>query len=285
VPKYENLEAKAFDHSGVPVTTLMLRNIPNKYTQNTLLLEIDDQGFVGSYDFFYLPMDVHNRSNVGYAFINFCTPQDAEGFRIKFSDHRFQRFQSRKISSVCAAHVQGLYENLQHFTNRAVTQARNSQYRPIVLKDNFRIDFEDALEELKTRSHTSMSQTRRATTMSPAMLTPSTKLAGQSEQVHQRFAPHSPSQCGLELAIRDLAAALQFGQMQRGAHQAAAMQGACFGKIAPPPGLTVDAPAYVPIPGYTQQTWSPSKLDLGYCSDASTRDYGSAFSRTVSEDV
>jgi hypothetical protein len=29
-----------------------------------------------------------------------------ELFRQKFSDHRFQRFQSRKISSVCTAHVQ-----------------------------------------------------------------------------------------------------------------------------------------------------------------------------------
>lgn len=153
VPKSENLGANAFSRAttGEPITTMMLRNIPNKYTQNTLLQEIDDLGFVQTYDFFYLPMDVHNRSNVGYAFINFVDPVDAERFRNTFYDHRFQRFQSRKISSVCVAHVQGLDQNLRHFENRAVTHARNDQYRPIVLRGNMRVDFEEAVAEVKSR--------------------------------------------------------------------------------------------------------------------------------------
>jgi hypothetical protein len=151
VPKSENLEAHRSDHVGTPVTTVMLRNIPNKYTQNSLMQEINDLGFCGTYNFFYLPMDVHNRSNVGYAFINFEQPRDAERFRRAFSEHRFQRFHSRKIGSVCTAHVQGLDENLRHFENRAVTQARNDQYRPVVLKGQRRIDFEDAVAEVKSR--------------------------------------------------------------------------------------------------------------------------------------
>merc|ERR1719210_2128457 len=154
VPKPENLEAHATEGvaNGVPVTTMMLRNIPNKYAQNTLLQEINNLGFAGSYDFFYLPMDVHNRSNVGYAFINFEAPKDAERFRYCFSDHRFQRFHSRKIGSVCTAHVQGLDANLRHFENRAVTQARNDQYRPIVLKGQCRIDFDHAVAGAKARA-------------------------------------------------------------------------------------------------------------------------------------
>mmetsp|Transcript_137844 Transcript_137844/g.344094 ORF Transcript_137844/g.344094 Transcript_137844/m.344094 type:complete len:482 (+) Transcript_137844:82-1527(+) len=154
VPKPENLEAHANVRAsaGKPVTTMMLRNIPNKYTQNTLLQEVDEIGFAGSYDFFYLPMDVHNRSNVGYAFINFVAPEDAEAFRRTFSEHRFRKFQSRKISSVCTAHVQGLYENLRHFENRAVTHARNDQYRPIVLRGNKRVDFEEAVADARART-------------------------------------------------------------------------------------------------------------------------------------
>ena len=53
----------------------MLRNIPNRYSQASLLEEIDLAGFKGSYDFFYLPMDTQNRTNVGYAFINFLTTE------------------------------------------------------------------------------------------------------------------------------------------------------------------------------------------------------------------
>lgn len=37
-------------------TTLMIKNIPNKYTQRMLLQTIDIQ-FKGTYDFFYLPID------------------------------------------------------------------------------------------------------------------------------------------------------------------------------------------------------------------------------------
>lgn len=151
VPKSENLEGLANDRNGKPITTVMLRNIPNKYTQNTLLQEINDAGFTGTYNFFYLPMDTHNRSNVGYAFINLKRPRDAERFRRVFSDHRFERFHSRKIGSVCVAHVQGLDENLRHFENRAVTQARNDQYRPIVLEGNVRVDFEAAVVAAKER--------------------------------------------------------------------------------------------------------------------------------------
>ena len=35
-------------------TTIMLRNIPNKYSQHILLSAIDSRGFSGKYDFFYL---------------------------------------------------------------------------------------------------------------------------------------------------------------------------------------------------------------------------------------
>ena len=38
-------------------TTLMLRNIPNKYTRDMLLQEIDSWNFKKKYDFFYLPID------------------------------------------------------------------------------------------------------------------------------------------------------------------------------------------------------------------------------------
>lgn len=38
-------------------TTVMLRNIPNKYTQRMLLTEVNSLGFEGQYDFFYLPID------------------------------------------------------------------------------------------------------------------------------------------------------------------------------------------------------------------------------------
>lgn len=38
-------------------TTIMIRNIPNKFKQMTLL-EMINQNHLGKYDYFYLPMDL-----------------------------------------------------------------------------------------------------------------------------------------------------------------------------------------------------------------------------------
>ncbi|XP_061369815.1 protein MEI2-like 2 isoform X2 [Gastrolobium bilobum] len=54
-------------------TTLMIKNIPNKYTSEMLLAAIDEN-HSGSYDFLYLPIDFKNKCNVGYAFINMVSP-------------------------------------------------------------------------------------------------------------------------------------------------------------------------------------------------------------------
>mmetsp|Transcript_118321 Transcript_118321/g.314895 ORF Transcript_118321/g.314895 Transcript_118321/m.314895 type:complete len:354 (-) Transcript_118321:322-1383(-) len=196
VPRSENLEAHASDCvTNGTVTTMMLRNIPNKYTQTSLLKEINEVGFGGTYDFFYLPMDVHNRSNVGYAFINFEMPQDAERFRRAFSDHRFQRFHSRKIGSVCVAHVQGLDANLRHFENRAVTQARNDQYRPIVLQGQQRLDFDHAVGLAKARGGAARKAGPPAGYSAPQ--------PAEAAVIQPDKAEENPRQ-GLEAAIREL---------------------------------------------------------------------------------
>lgn len=126
----------------------MLRNIPNRYCQAQLLDEIDHAGFAGTYNFFYLPMDTHNRTNVGYAFINFYMPQSMAAFIKAFSGYRFKDHSSQKIAKVSPAHLQGFVENVRHFSNRAVTHSRNSQYRPVVVLNGQRLDLNEAVEKL-----------------------------------------------------------------------------------------------------------------------------------------
>lgn len=254
VYKSERSEHQTSDSAdiGSQVTTIMLCNIPKKYTPNALLQEIDEQGFVGSYNFFYLPVDGHKRSNVGYAFVNFRGSEDAQRFCTKFSGHHFQRFQSHKVSSVRAANVQGLDGNLHHFWHQSAARSGNSKCRPTVLKGNALIDVEDAVGAVKPKSD--MSEVKEITPQSapaPASMPPSRRsLEGHAAVGKHHAAPARTGYEALELAFRDLAAAKQLGHMQR----EAAAKSACLHRVAPPPGLagySVDPaglPAYVSLP-------------------------------------
>lgn len=150
VPKNEKLDE--IGRTDVPVTTMMLRNIPNKYTQSDLLEEIDAAGFAGTYDFAYLPMDIQNHTNVSYAFINFVADAHASRFHGTFSERRFQTHQSRKISGVSAAHMQGLDANVLHFATKAVTHSKKSLYRPVIVRGGKHLDFDEAVAEVTARN-------------------------------------------------------------------------------------------------------------------------------------
>jgi hypothetical protein len=114
----------------------MLRNIPNRYSQQELILELEGLGFgSASFDFFYLPLDNGTMSNVGYAFVNFLEPATAERCMKVFQGHRFRRHRraSGKVASVSVAHIQGLEANLKHYEKAAVSTAKNKDRRPVVV--------------------------------------------------------------------------------------------------------------------------------------------------------
>ncbi|GKV17425.1 hypothetical protein SLEP1_g27939 [Rubroshorea leprosula] len=72
--KQYELDIDRIIHGEDSRTTLMIKNIPNKYTSKMLLAAIDEH-CRGTYDFIYLPIDFKNKCNVGYAFINMIDPQ------------------------------------------------------------------------------------------------------------------------------------------------------------------------------------------------------------------
>jgi len=137
VPKTVDL-AKEFaeKQNRAAPTTLMIRNIPNRCTQIELVNELEYLGFAGTFDFLYIPLDKGTLSNVGYAFVNFSTPQAAAKCMTIFKGYRLltHRRVSAKLSTASVAHIQGLEANLRHYENSAVKNARVQESRPIVMK-------------------------------------------------------------------------------------------------------------------------------------------------------
>lgn len=147
VKKGTDLGARYSRDEATPPTTAMLRNIPNKYTQENLMEEIDGHGFVGTYDFLYLPMDVSNNANVGYAFVNFLTPADYTKFSQHFEGYHFKRGGSKKIAAVSSATVQGLKLNVEFLMKKRVA---HGQYGPCVLREGRRVELEEAARMLSS---------------------------------------------------------------------------------------------------------------------------------------
>jgi len=113
---------------SVPITTMMLKNIPCRKTQEDVMAHIDQQGFLNKYDFFYLPRDVKFRANLGYAFINFVTPEDAAAFTAEMNGYRFAGSGSTKACAVVPAHVQGLQNNLAAFKRTEVMRSSRKPF-------------------------------------------------------------------------------------------------------------------------------------------------------------
>lgn len=131
------------------ITTMMMRNVPNKYAQKVLLNEFDQMGFGGTYDFFYLPMDFSSKANLGYCFVNFVSPPLAAAFRSCFEGRQLSRFESPKVITVHPAVVQGLYNNMNNFAKAAMSRISNPKFRPLVFQNGNRTEFSDLLVKLR----------------------------------------------------------------------------------------------------------------------------------------
>jgi hypothetical protein len=123
-------------------TSVMLRNIPNKYTQRMLLSVVHELGFNQEcFDFFYLPIDFRNKCNVGYAFVNFLMNDVAKQFFNALDGYQLRAFNSDKVCAVAWARVQGLQANIEHYRNSPIAGVPIPQYRPLLFEHGVEIQF------------------------------------------------------------------------------------------------------------------------------------------------
>eukprot|EP00929_Paragymnodinium_shiwhaense_P047901 TRINITY_DN2429_c0_g4_i2.p1 TRINITY_DN2429_c0_g4~~TRINITY_DN2429_c0_g4_i2.p1 ORF type:complete len:222 (+),score=50.55 TRINITY_DN2429_c0_g4_i2:115-780(+) len=146
VPKPTDMAGKYDSFNGRP-TTVMLRNIPNRWSHADIMEELEDAGFGGTFDFLYSPLDKGSLLNVGYAFLNFVDPDVSERFMQVFQNRRCKTIiRQRKIRgkavSVAVAHLQGLKANLEHYEKSVVNSPKLRNHRPVVIA-NIALSFGD----------------------------------------------------------------------------------------------------------------------------------------------
>jgi len=134
----ESARTKPLRSGSEECSTAMLRNIPNKYTREGLVSQLDED-FVGEYDFLYVPIDFKNKCNMGYAFVNFRTAAAYARFTEAFDGVAVSTclpgLNSRKVCEVTPARVHGFEENVRRLRSSKVMlelAANHPEWMPLI---------------------------------------------------------------------------------------------------------------------------------------------------------
>ena len=125
-------------------TTVMIKNIPNKFTRD-MLLNIIDQQFKGAYDLFILPTDVNRYKNFGYSFINFNCSYYIPYFYFLFNGKKWSSTNSQKICEITYSKIQGRNNLLSHYSNKIIFRNEDSKKYNIdqkfIIPNEYRVIF------------------------------------------------------------------------------------------------------------------------------------------------
>jgi len=143
--------SQALGDSGVQHTTVMLRNLPNDYTRDMLLELMDEHGFLGRYDFVYLPMDFKRWAGLGYAFANMVSHEAAMEMIERLNGFTNWKKMSAKVCEVTwGDQGQGLEAHIDRYRNSPVMHAEMpDEAKPVLYQDGVRIEFPPPTKKLR----------------------------------------------------------------------------------------------------------------------------------------
>lgn len=131
------------DEQGLAQTTILVRNVPTSCSREGFLSVLDSAGFIRSYDFVYLPMDLSTGANFGYAVVNFDESEAAEKFRSQFEHFDGWSHPNHEGCTVVWNPLrQGLAALIARYRNSPVMQKSVSdELKPMIFVDGKRVPF------------------------------------------------------------------------------------------------------------------------------------------------
>jgi len=132
----------------------MLRNLPNDYTRAMLLDLLHVEGFEGTFDFLYLPIDFRSKSGLGYAFINFSTTERAQQFCRHFTGFNRWTVGSDKVCEVSWSTLQGLDAHIERYRNSPVMhESTPDEHKPMLFEGSERLAFPPPTKKIRVPRH------------------------------------------------------------------------------------------------------------------------------------
>lgn len=136
--------------------TLIMQNIPNRFSRSKLLALFDQGGH--QCNMVYLPADFTTGVNFGYAFVHFISNEDALRFKNEFQGFNRWSSKSAKVCSVAFSNEQiGLDSLIKRYRNCSVMHALvPDEFKPALFFNGKRVGFPSPSKNLmkpRFRSH------------------------------------------------------------------------------------------------------------------------------------
>lgn len=124
-------------------TTVMLKHLPNNYTRAMFLEMLNTEGFAGTYDFVYLPIDFNRRAGLGYAFVNMVDPSSVPRFWKIFDGFTKWVLPTNKVCEVSWSEpLQGFVAHVARYRNSPVMhRSVPEEYRPVIFENGQQVEF------------------------------------------------------------------------------------------------------------------------------------------------
>jgi hypothetical protein len=125
-------------------TTVLLRNLPRDFTRAKLVELLEDEGFDGTFDFVYVPMDFSSEASLGYAFVNFVSAGDVRRCWTIFDGLSEWGYQCelKACEVMWAEPCQGLAAHVERYRSSPVMHATvPDEWKPAIFQDGMRMPF------------------------------------------------------------------------------------------------------------------------------------------------
>jgi len=122
---------------------LMIRNLPRRFTSWDLVAELQLYIRRSSFDYIYVPWDKKGVNGMGFAFVNFVSPEMAVAACSAMENREWKTGYSTKRMQLVFARIQGLAENLRRFADQCDEQ--DGRHAPLIFVSGVQVRIDAAL--------------------------------------------------------------------------------------------------------------------------------------------
>jgi hypothetical protein len=131
-------------------TTVIMRNIPNRFGHTSLAAVLDMHGFSGVYDLIYVPIDFATGVSFGYAFVNLASVVDADRFIASFDGFKWGGASKKVCSVVRCDDDESPSERVERYRNLPVMHSSMpDSFKPAMYSAGQRAPFPGPTKKLR----------------------------------------------------------------------------------------------------------------------------------------